>query len=86
MVTIVMPVFANISRTEHASAVKFHMDYEKNMSNILVPKSQKVWKKVEEIGLSSFKAKGEKPVLRSNRFQKFGWYVFFFYQNDPKTA
>ena len=48
-----MLVFANISRTEHASAVKFHMDYEKNMSNILVPKSQKVWKKVEKIGLSS---------------------------------
>ena len=47
---IYMLVFAYICGTEHISAVKFHMDYEKNMSNILVPKSQNVWKKVEEIG------------------------------------
>ena len=42
MVTIVMLTFANISRMEHASAVKLYMGYEKNMSNILAPKSQKV--------------------------------------------
>ena len=48
MVTIVMPVFANISKTEHATAVKLHMDYEKNMSNILVLKSQKRMKKCWE--------------------------------------
>ena len=56
MVTIVMLDFAYISRTEHVSAnsaVKFHVYNEKNMSNILVPKSQKVWKNVKKIGLSS---------------------------------
>ena len=37
----------NISRTEHASAVTFHKDYEKNMSSILAPKSQKLRKKIE---------------------------------------
>ena len=31
------------------------MDYDKNMSNILVLKSQKVRKKVEDIELTSFK-------------------------------
>ena len=41
MVTIVMPVFADISRTEHNSALKFHMDYEKNMSNTKISKSMK---------------------------------------------
>ena len=40
-----MLLFADISRMEHPSAVKVYMDYEKNMSIILVPKSKKVLKK-----------------------------------------
>ena len=31
--------FVNISRMEHDTAVKFYMDYEKNMSNIYFFKS-----------------------------------------------
>ena len=34
--------------------MKFYMGYEKNMSLLLVPKSLKVNKKVEKIGLGSF--------------------------------
>ena len=38
-------IFINISQTEHFSAVKFAMGYEKNMSFPLIPKSPKVWTK-----------------------------------------
>ena len=42
-------------QTEHVSAVKFNMGYEKNMSFLVIPKSPELWKKVEEIGLGFFK-------------------------------
>ena len=45
----------NIFKNKHAEAVKFNMDNEKNMRNLLVSKSQKVGKNVKAIRLSSFK-------------------------------
>ena len=42
MVTITRQVFTNIFQTEHFSAVKFAMGYEKNMSFLVIPKSPKV--------------------------------------------
>ena len=55
MVTITRHVY--IFQTEHFSAVKFAMGYEKNMSFLVISKSAKVWKKqVEKIGLGSFKS------------------------------
>ena len=56
MVTINSHIFINIFQTECFSAVKFDMGYEKKMSFVVIPKCQKVWKKVEKIGLGSFKA------------------------------
>ena len=44
-VTITRHVFINIFQTEHFSAVKFAMGYEKNMSFLVIGKSPKVWKK-----------------------------------------
>ena len=55
MVTITDHVFTDISPREYLLAVKFLVGNEKNMEHLLVPKSQKVWKKVEQIGLGSFK-------------------------------
>ena len=56
MVTITRHIFINICQTEHFSAVKFAMGYKKNMSFRVITKSPKVWKKkVEKIGLGSFK-------------------------------
>ena len=55
MVTITRQVFIDFFQTKHFSAVKFYMGYEKNMSFHVIPKSPKVWKKVEKIGLGSFK-------------------------------
>ena len=54
MVTITRHIFINISETEQFSAVKFATGYEKNMSFLVITKSQKVWKKVEKIGLGIF--------------------------------
>ena len=55
-VTITRHVFINIIQTEHFSAVKFTMGYEKNVSFLVIAKSSKVWeKKVERIGLGCFK-------------------------------
>ena len=55
MVTITRHVFINISQMAHFSAVNFDTGYEKNMSFLVIPKSPKVWKKVEKIGLGSSK-------------------------------
>ena len=41
---------------EHLRAVKFSMGYEKNMSFLVIAKSSKVGKKVEKVGLGSFKS------------------------------
>ena len=60
MVTITRHIFINIFKTEHFSAVRFGMGCERNMSFLVISKSPKVWgggKKVEKIGLGSFKPK-----------------------------
>ena len=54
MITIIRHIFMNIFQTEHFSAVKFAVGNEKKMSFLVIPKSPKVWKKVENIGLGSF--------------------------------
>ena len=36
--------------------MKFYMSYEENMSFLVIPKSPKVGRKVEKIGLDSFNA------------------------------
>ena len=41
MVTITRHVFINTFQTEHFSAVKFAMGYEKNMSFLVLPNLQK---------------------------------------------
>ena len=56
MVTIARLIFINIFQTERLLAVKFAMGYEKIMSSPVIPKLPKVWKKVEKIGLGSFKS------------------------------
>ena len=53
-VTITRHIFINIFLVECFSAVKFAMCYEKNMSFLVIPKSPKVWKKVEKVGLVFF--------------------------------
>ena len=45
VVAITRHVFINFFQTEHISAVKFNMGYEKNMSFLVIPKSPKVWQK-----------------------------------------
>ena len=65
MVTIIRHVFINIFQTEHFSAVKFAKSYEKQMSFPVIPKSPRVWKKDEKIGLGSFKSSSE-GVSNSN--------------------
>ena len=55
MITITRHVFINIFQTKHLSAVKVIMIYEKKISFLVIPKSPKVWKKVEKKGLGSFK-------------------------------
>ena len=45
MVTITGHIFINIFQTEHFSAVKFAMGYEKNMNFLVIPKCPKVWEK-----------------------------------------
>ena len=54
MVTITRHVFINIFQTESFSAVKFAMGYEKKKTFLVIPKSPKVWKKIEKIGLGTF--------------------------------
>ena len=54
MVTITKHIFTDICKINYLSAVKFHMGNEKNMRNLLISKSQKVWKKVEKIGPWAF--------------------------------
>ena len=55
MITITRHVFINIFQMEYFSAVKHAMDYEKNMSFLVIAKSLKSLKKVEKIGLGFFK-------------------------------
>ena len=55
MVTITRHIFINIFLTKHFSAVKFAIGYEKNMRFLVIAKSQKFEKEVENIGLGSFK-------------------------------
>ena len=47
-VTITRHVFINIFQVEQFSAVKFDKGYEKNISFLVMPKSQKVWKQFEK--------------------------------------
>ena len=55
MVTITRRLFINIFQTEHFLAVKFPVDYGKNMSFFCDSKiSKSLKKKVEKIGLGSF--------------------------------
>ena len=56
MVTITRNVFTNIFQTEHFSAVKFAMGYEKNMSFLVIPKSPKVGKKLKKSDWVALKA------------------------------
>ncbi len=56
MVTITSHIFINIFQPVHFSAVKFTRGNEKNMNFVLIPKSLKVWKKSETVGLGSFKS------------------------------
>ena len=57
MVTIIRQFFIDIFQMQHFSAMKYYMGYGKNMSFLVIPKSPKVWKKVEKIGLGSFNTK-----------------------------
>ena len=66
MVTITRHVFINIFQTEHFSAVKFAIGYEKNMCFLVIAKSPEVWKKVEKIGLGFFKITGPLWAFRIN--------------------
>ncbi len=54
MVTIISHIFINIFQIFPFSAVKFSRANEKNMTFLLIPKSQKVWKNSEAIGPGSF--------------------------------
>ena len=54
MVTITRHVSINIFQLEHFLVVKFAMGYEENMSILVIAKSQKVFKRVEKIGLGTF--------------------------------
>ena len=51
MVTITKHFFINVFQTQHFSAMKFYMGYEKTMSFPVIQKSLKVGKKVEKIGV-----------------------------------
>ena len=51
MVTITSHIFTAIFPREYLLAIQFLVDTEKNMGHLLIPKSQKVWEKVEKIGL-----------------------------------
>ena len=47
-VNIISHFFTNIFQKKYISAVKFHMDFEKNMSFHLISKSLSVWNKSEK--------------------------------------
>ena len=53
MVTITRHVFTDFFQTKHFLAVKLYMGYEQNISFLVIPKSPKVGKQVEKIGLGS---------------------------------
>ena len=44
LIMVTRHVFISIFQTEHISAIKFDMGYEKNTSFLEIPKSTKVWK------------------------------------------
>ena len=44
MVTVIRHIFINFFQTEHFSAVKFAMGYERSMSFLVIPKSLKLRK------------------------------------------
>ena len=48
----------------------FYMGYEKNMSFLVIPKSLKVGKKVEKIGLGSFKIQISMAVENVSHYLK----------------
>ena len=52
---IMVTITSHIFQTVHFSAVKFTRGNEKNMTFLLIPKFQKVWKNFEAIGPGSFK-------------------------------
>ncbi len=56
MATITRNIFINIIQTVHFLAVTFTRGGEKNMTILLIPKSQKVWEKSGPIGLGFFKS------------------------------
>ena len=58
MVTMIRHLFINIFQTQHFSAIKFYLGYEKYMSFLVIPTSPKVWKKVEKIGLCPLSGQG----------------------------
>ena len=45
MVTIIRHIFNNIFQMKYFPAVKFDLDYEKNMNFLVIPNSPKVWEK-----------------------------------------
>ena len=55
MVTITRRCFINIFQTLNFLAVKFHLDYKKNMSFLMIPKSPKVGKKLKRLDWSSLR-------------------------------
>ena len=55
MVTTARHIFINIFGTEHFSALKFAVGFEKNTSFLGIPKSPKVGKRIAKIGLGSCK-------------------------------
>ena len=61
-------ILAVVSPREYILTLKFHKGNEKNMGHLLIPKSLKVWKKVEPIGLGTFKAYDK--ILLKNEFVK----------------
>ena len=54
IITTTRHIFNKFFQTEHFSALKFYIVYEKNMNFLVIPKFPKVWKKVEKIALGSF--------------------------------
>ncbi len=48
MITKISYIFINIFQIVHFLSYKIYQSFEKNMSFLLIPKSQKVWKKSEQ--------------------------------------
>ena len=70
MVTITRHVFIDIFQTEHFATVKFAMDYEKNVSFLVMPKSPNVGKKVQKIRRDSFKIRPCRDLQKRSRHGK----------------